>query len=71
LVQRALEENHGKISFTYHWGKVLPQNKEWAEKSHGQAAVRQWKMQRELLLPTPAMRRLFSSDYTDALGLTG
>jgi FAD binding domain len=70
MIQRALEANRDKISFTYHWGKILPTNSAWAEKSHGEEAVRNWKRQRELLL-TPAMRRLFSSDYTDAIGLTG
>jgi FAD/FMN-containing dehydrogenase len=70
MIQRALEDNRDKLSFTYHWGKVLPPNREWAEKSHGIEAVSNWKMQREKLL-TPKMRRLFSSDYTDSIGLTG
>ena len=72
LVFKALEEQRrDDISFTYHWGKDLPINNEWIEKSHGRQALQDWKRQRRILLPTRAMRRLFSNDYTDLLGLTG
>jgi tmRNA-binding protein len=70
LVFKALEERRGDITFTYHWGKDLPLNDEWIEKSHGRQALQDWKRQRRLLLPTREMRRLFSNDYTDLLGLT-
>jgi hypothetical protein len=70
-VMGALEASreHDGINFTYHWGKVLPLNDEWIEKSYGLAVVTEWKMQRARLL-TPQMRYIFSNDYTDTLGLT-
>jgi FAD/FMN-containing dehydrogenase len=69
-VMDALEDSRDDgINFTYHWGKVLPLNDSWIERSYGLAVVTEWKMQRARLL-TPQMSYIFSNDYTDTLGLT-
>jgi D-arabinono-1,4-lactone oxidase len=68
LIQEALEEHRDTISFTYHWGKFLPENAEWVHKSYG-AALEQWQKQRERLLTTPLERHIFSSDFIESLGI--
>jgi hypothetical protein len=68
-VMDALEDRRSDgINFTYHWGKVIPLNDYWIERSYG-VALTEWKMQRAILL-SPHMRFIFSNDYTDTLGLT-
>jgi hypothetical protein len=68
-VMDALEDRRADgINFTYHWGKVIPLNDQWIEKSYG-TALEEWQAQRSKLL-TPHMSYIFSNDYTDALGLT-
>jgi FAD binding domain len=69
IVYKAFEERRNDIRFTFHWGKELPLNNKWVEKSHGQA-LSDWKRQRAILLPTREMRHLFSNHYTDSLGVT-
>ena len=57
------------LEFTYHWGKGLPRNAQWAEKSYGDD-LEKWKTQRKSLLTTPEARYVFSTAFTDTLGLT-
>ena len=65
----ALETRRDDFRFTYHFGKVVAMNEEWVERSYGEA-LDEWKMQRHKLLETRIMRHIFSSEYTDSLGLT-
>jgi hypothetical protein len=57
------------ISFKYHWGKVILINKEWVERSYG-SNLNDWKVQRARLLTTTEMQKMFSSDFTDSIGVT-
>jgi D-arabinono-1,4-lactone oxidase len=57
------------IEFTYHWGKGLPRNAEWAGKSFGDD-LEKWKTLRKNLLTTPEARYVFSSAFTDLIGVT-
>jgi D-arabinono-1,4-lactone oxidase len=68
LIQQALEEHRDTISFTYHWGKFMPENAEWVHKSYG-AALTRFQQQRERLLTTPLERHIFSSDFIESLGI--
>ena len=69
-VQQALEARRGDLSFTYHWGKHIPRNEQWPVESFGRDVIREWKLERQKLLPSSEDMRLFSNDFTDKLGLT-
>ena len=56
------------IPHTYHWGKILPLDPGRVRAAYG-GAVDRWLDARRALLP-PESRRVFSSPFTDALGLS-
>ena len=57
------------IPCAYHWGKDHRMTKSQLKKAYGTDLV-EWKEARKELLPTEKLRKGFSSDFTDKLGLT-
>jgi len=57
------------VPYTLHWGQKLRQDPAWVRKAYG-PALDAWVAARRRFLPTAQARRLFSSDFLDALGMS-
>jgi hypothetical protein len=57
------------VPYTLHWGQKLRLDAAWVSKAYG-PALEAWRAQRRQWLPTAQAQRLFSSDTSDALGLS-
>jgi FAD binding domain-containing protein/D-arabinono-1,4-lactone oxidase len=57
------------IPYTFHWGKLNDLDAAKARRMYG-GAVDRWLAARRTLLATPELRRVFSNDFTDRLGLS-
>lgn len=57
------------LPFTFHWGKLQRRDAALTERMYGPQAMQSWKAARNILLPTPALRRLFTNSMLEELGL--
>jgi hypothetical protein len=59
------------VPLTFHWGKLLPAGTDWVRQAYGDARLEGWGDARRTLLPTPALRAVFTNDLVRGLGLVG